>query len=131
MRGYYVRLVEDSLPKVDQLIRAVGSQFYACHHQGMDGEIVVEIASARKWSPECVHIHVLEFFGEAMLEAGGIYVNDDGIRIPNPTRRNALWRRTMGKITFVLDDIDVSHPRALHATDYFTGVDPKAVHATN
>ena len=117
MKGYYARFVDSRLPPVVEIVRRVGNgTFYACYHHTIGDGYMVEIASVAKWSPECVGVHILEFFGEAMLEAGGVLV-ENGLSVV-PERRNPLWRRFMGSLTFLLDDVDICHPRALHASDF-------------
>ena len=121
MRGWYAAIVVDRIPPLRDLCDLVGytGELYACFHQNIDGSFVIEIASTNYWSDECVQVFILEFYGEAFLEAGGVHVVD-GYRVVRPKRRTKAWVRDAARVTLVEDPVDVIHPRAVHASDFFS-----------
>lgn len=132
MKGVYARYRCPRLPPLAEVYEWVGGEFYACYHDDIRGGVLIEVAAPVVLRPptsgsdfEWHEIHVLEFFGDAMLEAGGVYVDTDGVASDRTTAesRHPAWRRTMGFLTSVLDDIDLSHPRAVHASDYMHSYD--------
>ena len=132
MKGYYIRCRTDapvpSLQAVSQWLAA--DVVYACVHEDLRGGNLLEIASSH-FPPgrpsfaavedyEVHPVHILDFWGEAIAEAGGVCVTrSDGEFAVTEHRAHPLaWRRQMGALTHVLDDVDLSHPLALHAAEY-------------
>lgn len=99
MKGYYARFDVVRVPRVEDIMKRVGTgRFYACYHHAIGGGYTLEVASETKWNPSCVLVHILEFFGEAMIEAGGVCVENNAAI--DPERRNDVWRNSMGYLTF-------------------------------
>jgi len=127
MKGTYARFRCETLPDIAELGLWFGGDFYACHNEDFRGGVLVELASPAgmpasfpsAWRDvEFFGVHSLEFFGDAMLEAGGVAVSAYHI-VPDVGRQTPAWRAAMGFLTHVLDDGDVSHPRAVHAATEF------------
>jgi hypothetical protein len=119
MRGWYAFIVVDRVPPLRDICDLVGclGEFYACFHQNMDGSYIIEIASTAKWTDECVAVFIMEFYGEAFLEAGGVHVVD-GHRVVRPARRSSVWLTRAARVSLAADPVDVIHPRAVHASDF-------------
>lgn len=135
MKGYYVRFQCRELPLLrwvyDEFVRG---SFTAAYHDHFDGGWIVEIVCKAypMGSPdttwigcEITPVHVLEFYSNSLLEVGGVYVDHTGVS--DNTRRpgdqylnnpSETWKKKMGELAFALDSVDISHPRALHASDY-------------
>ena len=127
-KGTYTRFRVETLPSISTLGLWFGGEFYACHSDFFQGDgVLVELAAPggplesypAAWRDvESFSVHSLEFFGDAMLEAGGVAVSAYAI-VADAERQTPGWRAIMGFLTHVLDDVDVSHPRAAHAaTEY-------------
>lgn len=128
MKGYLLRYRCPSVPVLQEVIDYCDDldTFFACFHEDFTGDVVVEIACQRVPARfehvagtidlEIARVHSLDWFGEALVEAGGVCICD-GRPIEYEPHGEA-WRRCMGLLTYVLDDVDVYHPRGLHACDY-------------
>lgn len=123
MKGYYLRYrcpsVQPLQDLVDWMAQSDIHTFYACQHEDFMGDVVLEIASllpCRGLGIQSFPVTSIEFFGEALVEAGGVCVVDGEVVEHQP--RPEAWRRCMGLLTHTMDDVDVYHPRGLHASDY-------------
>jgi hypothetical protein len=122
MKGYYLRFRFNDVPELTELIEYLGwdAQFYACHHEDFRGGVMVEVVSTRPGpydtNIETYAIHVMEFFCDAIIEAGGVCVDHGRIVYHEP--HSDVWRQEYGFLAFALNDVDLSHPRALHAFEY-------------
>lgn len=122
MKGYYLRFRFHHVPALSDIISYLGwdAQFYACYHEDFRGGVMVEVVSTRPGpydqDIEMHRIEVMEFFCDAIIEAGGVCV-DHG-RVVHHEPHSDTWRQEYGFLAFALNDIDISHPRALHAFEF-------------
>lgn len=126
MKGVYVRFLCLALPELRWLYYDfIKGPFSAAYHEHFDGGWVVEIACENtpalprsiEWKEYAVHgVSVLEFYSNSLCEVG-VYVDETGAQHDVP-RQSAEWKREMGRLASVLDSVDISHPRAVHASEY-------------
>lgn len=129
MEGYYVCFHCDQLPVLSWLfLEYVKGPFTAAYHEHFEGgwnvELVCEtspcLPKSVQWDSYMVRkVHVMEFFSASLLEVGGVYVDSTGVVDTDITKPHTEeWKKRMGQLSFALDSVDISHPRAVHASDY-------------
>jgi hypothetical protein len=126
MKGFYIRFRCDAVPDLNQVAQYVGGTFTACHHPDIRGGMCIEVVSMlapqihpSSWADyECHEVHAPEFFADSLLEAGGLSFAGHR-QLVHASRMPPKWRAAMGFLTHVLDDVDISHPRAVHAATEF------------
>lgn len=134
MRGVYTRVLCNTTPSIAEVaawFRVPGeaarvpgappappTELYVCRHDDIRGGVLVEVASAgwpvvgQSWG-----VTSLEFFADAIVEAGGVCLYDGAVAAHPPARLGARARAALGFVTHVHDAVDVSHPHAFHAAD--------------
>lgn len=118
-KGAYAAVRYDRLPSVSDLRIEFGGDFAACYYPDFRGGYLVEIATQypdeSPWT-EWHRVHCLDFFVDSFLEAGGVCLADGQHVHLDPLSPGT--RKALGFLTHVLDDVDVSHPLAIHAADF-------------
>ena len=130
MRGSYARFRFDGACVPSSLAHVLtGGTYTVCTHDDIRGGLLVEVAwpadpSHEPRTPppdwydfEVFDVHAVEFYVDSLREAGGTsFVEYD---VDETDAQSSQWRRAMGFVTHVLDEIDISHPRAVHASTEF------------
>lgn len=118
-KGGYVAVRFETLPSLSDLKAELGGEFTACYYPDFRGGFLVEIVTQNpeiapwiNWAP----VHCLDFFVDSFLGAGGVCICDGEQVHVDPLSQKA--RKTLGLLTHILDDVDVSHPLAEHASEY-------------
>lgn len=120
-RGVYIRFRSSEIPTLPELVGWCGPDFVACAHDDIRGGYMIEVASPciafYRVDLEVFDVHAVEFFEDSLCAAGGVSVQNGVIVDHEP--QTPKWRAAMGFLTHVLDDVDISHPRAIYASTEF------------
>jgi hypothetical protein len=131
MRGSYARFRFHGACAPSSLAHTLtGGTYTVCTHGDIRGGLCVEVAwpsdpnghvprtPPLDWYDfEIFHVYAVEFYIDSLREAGGTSFVEYEIDETEP--QSSQWRRAMGFVTHVLDDLDISHPRAVHASTEF------------
>lgn len=133
MRGSYARFRFHGACAPSSLAHVLtGGTYTVCAHDDIRGGLLVEVAwpadpnrqphvprtPPLDWYDfEIFQVYAVEFYIDSLREAGGTSFVEHEIDETEP--QSSQWRRAMGFVTHVLDDLDISHPRAVHASSEF------------